>query len=150
MSWASKMVDKARRTTDSLGDDLGLSESQKKYFRIGVSTMGGGIGMQYEYSRNKGMNSDEAFKNASTGGAQYSTSRGMQQARVAGDAADEAAVATTRRELAEARRARNAMAVRARRAGRSDRPTTHGGTLVTGALGLPGTSTPERGTRLGL
>lgn len=51
---------------------------------------------------------------------------------------------------AEDTRARLATQVRIRRAGRGGGPTTHGGTLVTGALGLPGTATPDRGTKLGL
>lgn len=75
------------------------------------------------------------------------------QAGVAGELqaaeAEKMAVFQHQRDAEEVR-ARLAGQVRIRRAGRVGGPTTHGGTLVTGALGLPGTATPDRGTKLGL
>lgn len=138
MSWLSKKVNRARKFTDTAGKNLGMSEDDRKWFRVGVSSMGGGMGLQYEYSRNKGMNSDEATKNAVSGGAQYSETRGMQRARVAEDAAQEQDKKLALRQAAEQTRARGMIAARVRRAGRSDRPSTKGGTIATGALGVPG------------
>ena len=138
MSWLSKMVNKARSSTDSLGEKVGLNATQRKYLRYGAASMGGGMGIQYEYSRNKGMNSDEATKNAVSGGAQYSEARGMQKARVAEDAQQQAEATLQRRQAAEEARARGQIAARVRRGGTGGQPRA--GTMATspGGLGTTG------------
>ena len=138
MSWLSKTLNKTRNSVDSLGEKVGLNASQRKYLRYGAASMGGGMGIQYEYSRNKGMNSDEATKNATTGGAQYSEARGMQKARVAEDAKQAADAAFERKRIAEDARARGQVAVRIRR-GMRDNPSTKGGTIATSPTGLGST-----------
>lgn len=72
-----------------------------------------------------------------------------QLSSIAADAVNRDMAVFQRQRDAEDTRARLAQQVRIRRAGRGGAPTTHGGTLVTGALGLPGTTSPERGTKLG-
>ena len=145
MSWLSKTVNKARNFTNKAAVNLGMNETQQKYFRYGVSTMGGGMGIQYEYSRNKGMNSDEAVKNSTTGGAQYSEARGMQKARGAAEDAAAQAAEMSRQQAAQEIADRNAQGVLIRRR-RNRADPTKGGTLLTGALGLAGNT----GTRLGV
>lgn len=89
MSWLSDIIDRARGTVEGIGSGAtqALPESWRSggrtAFRYGVASMGGGMGLQYEYSRNKGMNSDEATKNALTGGYQYQEVRGEQKQRQA-------------------------------------------------------------------
>ena len=144
MSWLSKTLDRTRNEVDRIGDKSteALPKSWRgggrKAFRYGVASMGGGMALQYEYSRNKGMNSDEATKNATTGGAQYSEARGMQKARVAEDAQEQAAAVLERRRIAEEARARGQIAARVRRAGANNQPRA--GTLATspGGLGTTG------------
>jgi hypothetical protein len=89
MSWLGDVVDRARGATEKAG--VGASQVLPKQwrgggqtaFRYGVASMGGGMGLQYEYSRNKGMNSSEALNNAGTGGYNYQAVRGEQQQRQA-------------------------------------------------------------------
>lgn len=138
MSWLSDTVDKARGSVDSIGKKVGLSGTARKYLRYGAASMGGGMGLQYEYSRNKGMNSDEATKNSLTGGAQYSEARGMQKARSAEEDKREADAAFERKRIAEEARARGQVAVRVRR-GMRDKSATKGGTIATGPGGLGST-----------
>lgn len=135
MSWLSKKVDQARNATDDLGAKMGLSPGARKYFRIGVASMGGGMGLQYEYSRNKGMNSNEATKNAIGGGITYQQSRAEQKERIAADEAEVTAQAVERTRIAEEARAKGQIAVRVRR-GMRDRGTTRSGTMATGPGGL--------------
>jgi hypothetical protein len=139
MSWLSDTVNKARDFTDKAGKNLGMSGTQRKYFRYGVSSMGGGMGLQYEYSRNKGMNSDEATKNATTGGMQYEQTREMQKARAAEEQQKEAAAAMERARIAEDARARGQIAARIRRTGRDG--TTRPGSIATSSTGLGSTGT---------
>lgn len=140
MSWLSDTIDKARKEVDRIGDKSTevLPKSWRgggrKAFRYGAASMGGGMGLQYEYSRDKGMNSDEATKNALAGGAQYEQVRGAQKQRIAEDAAKEQEAAFERRRLAEEARARGQIAVRIRRGLRDS--SSRAGTTATPAGGL--------------
>lgn len=84
MSWLGDVVDRARGATTAAGGGAvkvlpsGWRGGGQTAFRYGVASMGGGMGLQYEYSRNKGMNSSEALKNAGTGGYQYQAVRSEQ------------------------------------------------------------------------
>ena len=141
MSWLSKTLDKTRNSTDSLGKKLGLNESQRKYFREGVATLGGGMALQYEYSRNKGMNSDEATKNSVTGGAQYQDTRTMQKMREAQENLAEQDQLLAVQQAADSRKQRLQGQVTVRRRARAEQRSTKGGTLLTGSIGLPGSTT---------
>lgn len=152
MSWPSKTLDKTRNSVDSLGKKVGLNSTQRRYFRYGVATMGGGMAWQYEYSRNKGMNSDEATKNATTGGMQYSEVRQMQTGRLA----EEAAQVEEQKFLAAAERerekARSQIAVRVRR-GSINRGGNRLGQTMAAGLGTTGATaggSPTFASMLGL
>jgi hypothetical protein len=150
MSWLSETVDNVRKTTDTLGKKIGLSDKSRKHFRYGVASMGGGMSWQYEYSRNKGMNSDEATKNSVTGGMQYKESRQMQQGRLAEEAAQIEADALAYQQKQAVEKARNQIAVRVRRGARADRPGNKSGTLLTGGLGTTGNGPATFAALLGM
>lgn len=89
MGVISDALDKTRNFVNGVGDKAtqALPESWRgggrTAFRYGVASMGGGMGIQYEYSRNKGMNSSEATRNALGGGYEYQGVRGEQKQRQA-------------------------------------------------------------------
>jgi hypothetical protein len=149
MSWLSKTVDRLRNHTDQTADSAGMDAKAKKRFRVFVASHGGGMGMQYEYSRMKGMNSDEATKNSVTGGAQYSQTRDMQRQRLAEESQREATAELERKRIAEDTRARGQIAARIRRSARATR-SDKGGTLLTGGLGTTGSNVGSFAAMLGL
>ncbi len=155
MSWLSSTLDKTRKTIDRTAVVTGKALPKswrplyRKVFNQTAATVGGGGTMQYEYSRNKGMSSDEATKNSLTGGLQYSEARGMQKARVAEDASDAANADLERKRVAEEARARGQIAARVRR-GMRDRPSTKSGTILTGGLGTTGSGAGQFAALLGL
>jgi hypothetical protein len=106
MSWLSSTVDKVRGSVDGIGDRFtqalpsGMRAGSRTAFRYGVASMGGAMGIQYEYSRNKGMNSSEATRNAVTGGYNYAPIRAEQAQRQAMENAD-ALLASQNRSAAE-------------------------------------------------
>lgn len=164
MSWLSKKVDKARRSVDKVGKEFDRIDSGKgmpnfgtymqkltgissrEAFRYGVASMGGGMGLQYEYSRNKGMNSDQATKNATTGGYSYGDARAGQKADQAEVKQEEKDAEFARAQSAQEAADRNAQGVLIRRR-RSRADPSKGGTLLTGSLGLAGSNA---GTKLGV
>jgi hypothetical protein len=106
----------------------------------GAASMGGGMGLQYEYSRGKGMNSDEAVNNSVTGGMTYSQNRTAQGVRVQADEQAGIAAKLAQDQALAARKFRLQKMVTTRIRSASESPGTKNGTIVTGALGLPGTA----------
>lgn len=137
MSWFSEVVDRARNSVDKIG--AGATKALpaswrgggRTAFRYGAASMGGGMGLQYEYSRNKGMSSSEATPSALTGGLTYSQARGDQAQRMGAENTQIKEALLSKQQAAEERKAQGQVAVRARRAARSDGPSTKGGTLLT-------------------
>lgn len=156
MSWLSKTVDKVRTSVDKIGDKSteALPKSWRsggrKAFRYGAASMGGGMALQYEYSRNKGMNSDEATKNSVSGGMQYSEARTAQKTRVAEDKADAVAEQQRIQESQARDKARGQIAARVRRAVAGGRPSNKNGTVLSGGLGTTGSGGGVFAAMLGL
>lgn len=151
MSWLGHVVNSIRNEVDRVG--AGATQALPKQwrsggrtaFRYGVASMGGGMGLQYEYSRNKGMNSQEALTNSLTGGYMYSQARTSQITRHAGDEAAIADAALVKQRQSDEQFARGQLEVTSRRRRRAKQATTKGGTLLTGAMGIVDTSTTGGG-----
>lgn len=94
----------------------------------------------YSYSKDKGMSSDEAAQNGATFGANYSTVRMGQIERIKQEEQDARDLILTKQQAADAQKARGQAEVRVRRRGSIDSPGNKGGTLLTGALGVPGSA----------
>lgn len=145
MSWLGKIVNKARENTDTLGARIGLSNTQRKYFRVGVASMGGGMGLQYEYGRNKGQNSNEATKDSLTGGFMHQSVQAERGMRLQGEAADEADAALQAQLRRDQTFAAGQFAATSLRRLRARRASNKNGTLFTGVGGVPGVATTGGG-----
>jgi hypothetical protein len=151
MSWLSNVVNSVRNSVDKVG--IGATQALptkwraggRTAFRYGIASMGGGMGFQYEYSRNKGMNSSEATTNSLTGGYMYSQARTAQITRVAGEEQAARDQALTLKQQSDEEFARGQTDVTSRRRRRAKQASTKGGTLLTGAQGLVDTSTTGGG-----
>lgn len=156
MSWVSDQVDTVRGVVNGIGTGATAAlPSQWRSggvtaFRYGVASMGGGMGLQYEYSRNKGMNSNEATKNALTGGYQYQEVRGEQAQRQALESAQIYLAQQTRAQNDQTALDTNAAAFRAaRRRQVAASLSASGNTNLTGPSGLGDSSNGQAKTLLG-
>lgn len=161
MSWLSSVAgdlyDSVTNDIDSqshkLIGDKKTADRVSRFGRRSVAMSGGRITSQYDYSRRKGMDEDEAAKNTYFGGATYQQARGEQKERVAEEDAQVALnrenerIATIERQ--EARKHYLEQGIRSRRAKRADGPSNKGGTLLTGTLGIPSSGSATAGTLLG-
>ena len=117
-----------------------VGRNQRNGVRIGLgAATGGAMGQLYAYGKNKGMSDGEAARLGLTTGLQYGEARTDMAARIAEGESQAAEAVYQKQVAAEATRARLQNEVRVRRTRLSERPSNKNGTLLTGALGLPGT-----------
>lgn len=140
MSWLSNTFDKI---TDKVAQDSALSKviGRNRVKEIASTSIAGPMGYQYNYSRNKGMNGSEAQTNALTGGLSYQQARGEQNIRQTQDGLKEQDDLLAIQQAADSRKQRLQGQVTVRRRARAEQRSTKGGTLLTGAIGLPGSTT---------
>lgn len=160
MGFGSKLKKAFSSAVSTVGSETerasqGLHREYKRWGRDALKSYGYGaleqVRLGVKYGAKAGGYSDKESESLGDGlGANYQQVQARKVEREIGEDEAERGMQMAERERAEATRARLATQVRVRRSGRGNRPTTHGGTLVTGALGLPGTATPDRATKLGL
>jgi hypothetical protein len=124
-----------------------LPANYRRSARYGVAAaLGGGlIGSNYFYARDRGMSPGESTSVALSGGVNYQGARGHQTMRLANDATDEANKQFRLQQESDAKFAQGQAEVLSRRRLRGQRASGHGGTLVTGVSGVPGSSTTGSG-----
>lgn len=134
---------------DKLIGDKKTAGRVKKFGRKSVAATGGGIGLNYQYARDKGMDDSEAQKTAWSGGYLYKDARGEQIARIAEGEQAQRDAEFSRRESLALRKERGQIAARVRRRRPTDR--SNAAAQAPGAtLGAVGSGPSEFATLLGL